>query len=248
MILTCPACQTRYQADASKFPPQGRDVRCARCGHTWHQLPPEPEPAEEIPVAPPPEPEPPPPPSYAPEPSAPEPEAYVQPPVRDVEPHEDAQEAEPPQPGPLRTHKVFLGIGWIGLAAAVLLIVGGAAFFREQIVQAWPRSASLYTTLGMKIPASGLQIRDLAWNEAMENDQIVGTVTGQLANTTNRDMSVPPLRVGLLDGKKQEIYHWTFSPDTMTLRPGQTMRFETRLSSPPAGARDFEVRFAKAGE
>ena len=34
MILTCPQCATRYQADASKFPAAGRSVRCAKCGNT----------------------------------------------------------------------------------------------------------------------------------------------------------------------------------------------------------------------
>ena len=81
MILTCPACQTRYEADAAKFPPQGRDVRCARCGNTWRQAPPEPEP--EVFFAPPVEPEPMPP-SYQPE--EPQADYYVQPPARDEEP------------------------------------------------------------------------------------------------------------------------------------------------------------------
>src|ERR1700761_7591881 len=51
MILTCPACATRYETDAAKFPPQGRQVRCAKCGNNWHQpgpeaeIAPQPEPA-----------------------------------------------------------------------------------------------------------------------------------------------------------------------------------------------------------
>ncbi len=44
MILTCPQCATRYQADAAKFPAAGRSVRCAKCGNVWHQIGPEPQP------------------------------------------------------------------------------------------------------------------------------------------------------------------------------------------------------------
>src|SRR5471032_2416724 len=43
MILTCPSCATRYQADEAKFPAAGRQVRCAKCGHVWHQGPLAPE-------------------------------------------------------------------------------------------------------------------------------------------------------------------------------------------------------------
>src|SRR5258706_5749240 len=37
MILTCTSCDTRYSVDGSKFPAAGRTVRCAKCGHSWHQ-------------------------------------------------------------------------------------------------------------------------------------------------------------------------------------------------------------------
>ncbi|HEX7776092.1 MAG TPA: DUF3426 domain-containing protein [Parvibaculum sp.] len=40
MIITCPSCSTRYPVEASSFAPSGRKVRCAKCGHSWHQAPP----------------------------------------------------------------------------------------------------------------------------------------------------------------------------------------------------------------
>lgn len=40
MIITCPSCSTRYPVDAASFAPAGRKVRCAKCGHNWHQAPP----------------------------------------------------------------------------------------------------------------------------------------------------------------------------------------------------------------
>src|SRR6478735_9233370 len=44
MILTCPNCGTQYVVKDGAVPPQGRQVRCASCKHSWHQ---DPEPADE---------------------------------------------------------------------------------------------------------------------------------------------------------------------------------------------------------
>ncbi|MFL6752400.1 MAG: zinc-ribbon domain-containing protein [Sphingomicrobium sp.] len=37
MILTCPSCGTQYMVNDGAIPPQGRQVRCASCKHSWHQ-------------------------------------------------------------------------------------------------------------------------------------------------------------------------------------------------------------------
>jgi len=39
MILTCPSCGTQYVVKDGAIPPQGRQVRCASCKHSWHQNP-----------------------------------------------------------------------------------------------------------------------------------------------------------------------------------------------------------------
>ncbi len=39
MILTCPNCGTQYVVKEGAIPPQGRQVRCAACKHSWHQDP-----------------------------------------------------------------------------------------------------------------------------------------------------------------------------------------------------------------
>ena len=49
MILTCPSCGTQYVVKDGAIPPQGRQVRCAACKHSWHQ---EPEPAGELQLGP----------------------------------------------------------------------------------------------------------------------------------------------------------------------------------------------------
>jgi predicted Zn finger-like uncharacterized protein len=42
MIIECPACVTRYDIKAD-LPPEGRSVRCAKCGTVWRAMPDSPE-------------------------------------------------------------------------------------------------------------------------------------------------------------------------------------------------------------
>ena len=51
MILTCPSCGTQYVVKDGAIPPEGRQVRCASCKHSWHQDPDESSAAADIPDA-----------------------------------------------------------------------------------------------------------------------------------------------------------------------------------------------------
>jgi len=39
MRLVCPSCAAEYEVDGGAIPPEGRDVQCSNCGHTWLQFP-----------------------------------------------------------------------------------------------------------------------------------------------------------------------------------------------------------------
>jgi predicted Zn finger-like uncharacterized protein len=242
MILTCPQCTTRYQADAAKFPAAGRSVRCAKCGHVWHQDAPAPQPEPdiepEIEVAEVPRPEPVAAPVFR-------PQAYAPRPVI------AADEPEIVENTPVHSRwlgRLAVGLGWAGLVGLILLIGWAAVTYRQQVATLWPQSSSLYAALGMKANATGIDFADVTYKRESEDGQWVLAVAGNLVNKTSRELPVPQIRVTLIDDDQRELYHWTFVPGVMTLHPGQVAKFLTRLSNPPAAAHRFEVRFARAGE
>jgi predicted Zn finger-like uncharacterized protein len=254
MILTCPACSTRYTVDEAKFPAAGRTVRCAKCGHSWHQAGPEPElaPDPEIfaPVAAPePEPEPAIAPVATPAPVAAEPEPPLEEPFG--APAAGTRAYAPPAQVPERFREQKLQTaavvaGWVGLVAVVLLIGYSAVRYRQDITAIWPQSAGVYSGLGMPVNASGIDFRNVTYRRESEDGQPVLVVTGQIVNSGTRELPVPQtVRVGLTDIDNRELYHWTFKPDATTLQPGAQLAFRTRLSSPPAAARFAVVTFAK---
>jgi predicted Zn finger-like uncharacterized protein len=245
MILTCPQCATRYQADAAKFQPAGRNVRCAKCGHLWHQDPPsaETDAASDIAVVD--ETTPPAPPPPVVESAPPRPAAFSPNPVIS---RESVRMVETPVPKSRLPGQLAVAAGWAALIAIILLVGWTMMRFRHQIATIWPQSASVYAALGEKTNATGIDIRDASFRFSTEAGQSVLTVGGIVTNPTSRELPVPQIRVALIDDDRHELYHWSFAPNVLTLHAGQTSKFTTRLTNPPAGARHFELRFAKAGE
>jgi predicted Zn finger-like uncharacterized protein len=279
MILTCPVCSTRYEADGSEFPPEGRKVRCSKCGQIWHYTPP-PDPdagifSEEPPSPPepefvpevPPEPEPPPfeveaEPEIEREPD-PEPESVPPPAPADADEMpfrrrflqsaaDDEGETEPfcapPAYKVSAGTKFAVGIGWLALVGIVLTIGWAALAYRQTVMDTWPQSASLYSVFGYAPKTGSLKIEDYQLRQTVEDGLPVLVVAGKLVNRGSEEIPVPRIRAALLSEGRRELYGWTFSPPASTLKPGQSTRFTSRLSSPPAAARHLELRLAKAGE
>jgi predicted Zn finger-like uncharacterized protein len=247
MILTCPQCETRYQADAAKFPAAGRSVRCAKCGNVWHQLGPEPQPDPEAEVVVQ-EPEPP----RRPEPEiashiavAPRIAAFA--PSAELDAGED--NAAEPVAAPGRGLGRFAVVGgWIVLIGIVLVIGWAGVTFRDSVATWLPQTSSFYAAAGLPVNPQGINFADVAYQTQTEDGQLVLAVTGKIVNRSDHELTVPLVRVALFDMDRHELYHWTFVPGVSTLKPGESAKFRTRLSSPPNGTHNLEIRFARAGE
>jgi len=238
MILTCPSCSTRYTVDEAQFQPSGRTVRCAKCSHSWHQPAPEPEPAP------------------APE---PQPEEEMAAPIPITEPAEDfaptpasgmrafAPAAQVPQtPRGRALQAVAVAAGWLGLVVVVLLIGFSAVRYRQDIAAIWPQTASVYSGIGLRVNAGGIDFRNVAYKRENEDGQLVLVVTGEIVNLASRELPIPQtVRVTLKDADNRELYSWPIKPGAVTLKPGGVLNFRARVSSPPVAARFAVVSFAK---
>lgn len=228
MILTCPECSTRYQANDAAFLPAGRRVRCAKCGHAWHQDPPVAEAEVEV-----------------------EPEAEVETPLAEPPPapRSRAEPATEADVAFVRTQgsamdRLALAGGWLGLVLVILLIGWATVSYRQEVATLWPQSATLYSALGLPVNARGIAFTDVSYHRETEDKQTVLAVTGKLINISGRELAVPPIRVILTGEDGRELYHWDFTPDVAVLRAGQSVNFLTRLSSPPGAARHLKLQFA----
>ena len=246
MILTCPSCSTRYQADSTRFARPGRNVRCAKCGHVWFQtapdVEPEPEPVLEPVLVPPP-----------PEPVQSEPAPSMATTLGGVvQPLPSQAEAPPVRKRPRRpaskTSIMADAIAWAALIFLAVTIGWAAVQYRQTIAELWPGVVPLYEVLGLPVENEGIALIDVAYQHEVEDGQPVLAVTGKVVNVSDRELPVPIIRVMLSDEAQHEIYHWMFDAGVPSLQPGAERPFITRLSSPPAEARNLNIRFAQAGE
>jgi predicted Zn finger-like uncharacterized protein len=142
MILGCPVCRTRYLVDEEALRgDSGRTVRCAHCGHTWHQAaPPEPnldeaagriEPALEVPPRP-------------------APSSEVLPGPR----------AAPASPRPVGRRGGWGAFRWVMAAVLLILaILAGVVFARGAVVALWPPAARLYALAGLSPEPQGASLK-----------------------------------------------------------------------------------------
>lgn len=248
MIISCPACSTRYQVDPAGFMPKGRKVRCAKCGDTWHQDPPKDLPktldaGDEVRDES----------AKAPVPPPPAPASATDDGVGDGAGEDEAAASAGSKAVAARRMASFSKAltRWrlaqvAGFAALGLFVMGTLYLvyaYKDDLVAAWPATASLYALLNEPVHPQGMEFQNVEYEHQYENGMPVLAITGEVVNVGGGRQSVPRVRVGLRDESQNELYAWTFAVPEATLEPQETAEFVTRLSSPPLDAHDLEIRF-----
>lgn len=224
MIVTCPACETRYLFnDTALGGPEGRWVRCASCGNTWHYSP---EAAAihaavmEVTAS-----------AKAAAPAAVtgfHAEPKTEPPPRSADPTAIARPSiaiELPTVTHRRDVRVS-GLRLILLAAGILLV---AILGRDKLLALLPSTAS----------GAGLEITTTA---TRSSDSLL--VTGDIVNSAAVPRRVPRLRVTLRDGNKIDLDSKVIDPPIERLRPGADAHFNTSFDHPSTTATGVAVTFA----
>jgi predicted Zn finger-like uncharacterized protein len=227
MIVSCPVCRTRYRVDEGALRgSSGRTVRCANCGHTWHQaVSPEPavdgdeaktdgriEPALEVP---------------------PRPATTLEVPRRQL------ALPEPPQ-----RRSRWRALRWLVVAVLLALaVVAGVVVARGAVVALWPPAARLYALAGFSAqpPGTGLKIEKLA--PSRTPDGLV--IEGDIANNGKMTQELPRLRVALRDAAEKELQFKLIDPPKPRLPPGAVAHFKTPFDHPDDAATGVVVTFAK---
>lgn len=227
MILTCPECTTRYFVEDSKLGPDGRTVRCANCGNSWHA---EAEaPLELV--------------------SSAEEGAVGRSPGKAEDP---AGRKAPELPKAFRAkvqqqrkvrEAATAGVVWAGMVTGLASLLVAAYVFRVDVVKLYPSAAGAYALARVPVNPTGLEFDKVKGEPAPDGAKAI-TVSGVVRNVEDEPAAPPPLRVSLLDDKGKKLVTRVVRVPAATLAPGKSVAFSAVLPDPKAAADDVAVEFA----
>jgi hypothetical protein len=117
---------------------------------------------------------------------------------------------------------------------------------RHEVVRYLPQTASLFSAIGLPVNLRNLNFENVRITKEIEEGATILVVQGTIVSISRKPAEVPRLRFAARNAAGQEIYVWTAKPERSILGPGETMKFSSRLASPPAEANDVMVRFFTA--
>lgn len=265
MVLICPSCATAFQIAADALGAGGRSVRCARCKTVWFAeavLPADDSATEETRVDAPAETM-----EITIEPASTDIVICDAPPLSPATAQSTSLDEisldAPPKPStPARLRKpAWHRLAWRGsarpggsgsrLVVATLMfagIVAAAVLSPATFVRLVPDLAGLYAKAGMPVNLRGLEFREVRTTRETHDGIALLVTEGKIANISGQELELPRIRVAVLGTGGQELYAWTTAATRERLGEGETIPFKSRLASPPAEARQVQVRFLGRGD
>jgi predicted Zn finger-like uncharacterized protein len=248
MIITCPSCATRYEIPPKNLGPAGRMVRCTNCGHRWFVAHPDSATAERPAEG---------------EEATPEgadstahagidsaaaaraAETGVAEPQLDHAPALATDDADGrTRRAPAANRSTAATIGWLAVLL-VLLILTGLVLGRNELVAIAPQTAPVYQRVGLPVTQPiGLELAGIVSERLAGENGDTLRITGAVRNVAGAERAVPPLRIALLDGAREEVLVREVDVPQAILAAGASTRFSVDLENPPPDARNFSVTFA----
>jgi predicted Zn finger-like uncharacterized protein len=137
-----------------------------------------------------------------------------------------------------------MALGGARTACAVMgALVLALMIWRVEVVRLLPQTAGFYKLAGLDVNLRGLAFKDVKVATETVDGKPVLVIEGMIVDQARKPVALPRLRFSVRDAQGAEIYAWNAVLEQSTLNPGEKAWFRSRLASPPAQARNIDVRF-----
>lgn len=249
MIITCEACSRRYLINPESLGTKGRTVKCASCGFSWRQDPPEdmPKTLSDFPE-----------------------ESLQKERTENLQKFEDSAglvvTEEALYENPLARPSLYQksrGVSpqkyrWFISGFVVLGIIAALYFGRYYIVHKWSYAGKLYEVLGIETNpfAYHLDLQNVSWMPGVdENGNPIFILKGYIINRSEKVKMIPPLTIAILSSPQNNpacktsgcvIDRWIVHTVDDRILPGETYPFQIMLKKTiPTGATNLHIEFVK---
>ena len=131
------------------------------------------------------------------------------------------------------------------IMALFVLIIGGAIFMREMVIEMFPASEGIYSMVGLSDDSlgAGLSINDVKSTRESISGKDVLVVRGVIVNVSKRERDVPMLELRLSDLDGKMVQSAKTAPLKNKLAADDQIGFMIQVEDPSALARRLEVTF-----
>jgi predicted Zn finger-like uncharacterized protein len=138
----------------------------------------------------------------------------------------------------------YLSIGIVGILVPLIIYLQLDAI-RTIIPAGWLRSSGDSSSGNAVNPelVAGLRIFYGQPTPVERDGKRTLPISGTITNPTASAVPLPRMVGRLLDAEGREVYSWSFSPPTESIRSGQTMAFDTQADKVPANAANLNIAF-----
>jgi predicted Zn finger-like uncharacterized protein len=196
MFIACPKCATTFTVLPEQIGPNGRKVKCSKCGNIWHQRL-----EEHIRIEP-----------------------VLNSPVVSTKPMPIGNGVNLPALLPIKIQPYLYTMPFVMLALIFSLsIVLFPDFFGVHSL----------------IKSRELSIEDVRIENRKESNKVI--VSYKIMNSSRHNVSMPLVRVRLLDENNSILKHHISDQTNKTLAPSQYVTIKTEFNSPPTSSKYVDV-------
>jgi predicted Zn finger-like uncharacterized protein len=135
---------------------------------------------------------------------------------------------------------------WTAVILVLLACNVAIVMARTEVVRYLPQTASLFSAIGLPVNLRHLKFEGVKISREDQDGVEILIVDGTIVSAAERAVEVPRLRFAARNAGGQEIFTWSALPDRSILGAGESLKFTSRLASPPPDAADVLVRFFNA--